>query len=408
LEEEWEVINSAKALWTRTRTEIADDEYNEFYKYLTHDFSDPLTWSHNKVEGKLEYTSLLYIPEKAPFDLWNRESPRGLKLYVERVFIMDEAEQFLPLYLRFVKGIIDCNDLPLNVSREILQQDERVVSIRGALTKRVLNTLNKMATKEPSQYEKFWEEFGEVLKEGAGEDFSNRESLAKLLRFNSTNQSDKPTKNVALDDYLDRSSGSQEKIYYLVADSYENARNSPHLEVYKVNNVEVLLLFDRIDEWVMSMLTEYQGKKFHDVARGEVEVGEEKQDEAESAEEASDHTELNERIKKILSDKVENVRASKRLTESAACLVLGEFGVSSQMRRMMEASGQPVPESKPDFEYNAKHPLIKRLDLEQQEEGFARLLNIIFDQAALAEGRPLEDPSGYVNRLNDLLVDLLN
>ena len=405
---EFETVNSAKALWTRPRGEVTDDEYNEFYKHVSHDFQDPLTWSHNAVEGKLEYTSLLYIPKSAPFDLWNREAPRGLKLYVSRVFIMDEAEQFLPLYLRFVKGVVDSSDLPLNVSREILQQDERVVSIRNALTKRVLNMLDTMASKDKDTYKKFWNEFGEVLKEGAGEDFANREALCKLLRFASTHDDD-PEKHVSLDAYIERIEAEQDKIYYIVADSIDNAKNSPHLEVFKKQGVEVLLLFDRIDEWLMSSLNEYSGKTLQDVMRGDLALpgaagDEESDEEAESTETSA----LTERIKSVLGDRVEEVRPSLRLTDSPACLVLGDFAMGAQMRRIMEASGQALPESKPIFEYNAEHPLVARLDSEPDEDRFSDLLLILFDQASLAEGNALSDAAAYVTRLNTLLLSLMS
>lgn len=404
-EPKWEAVNSAKALWTRSRSDVTDEEYQEFYKHVSHDFEDPLAWSHNRVEGKLEYTSLLFVPKRAPFDIWNREAPRGLKLYVQRVFIMDEAEQFLPLYLRFVKGVVDSNDLPLNVSREILQQDERVTSIRNALSKRVLTMLDNMASKEPEQYQEFWDEFGEVIKEGAGEDFANREALCKLLRFASTDDST-GKKTVSLDAYLERAGDDQEKIYYLVAESYENAKNSPHLEVFKKRGIEVLLLFDRIDEWLMSALTDYDGKQFQDVMRGEVALPD--ADDAEDAGEDQPETgALTERIKDVLGERVESVKVSKRLIDSPACLVLGEFAMSPQMQRIMEASGQPVPDSKPHFEYNAKHPLVQRLDAEADEDRFARLVHILFDQAALSEGGTLEDAPAYVNRLNGLLLELL-
>ena len=411
-EPQWEAVNSAKALWTRSRSDVTDDEYQEFYKHVSHDFEDPLTWSHNRVEGKLEYTSLLFVPKRAPFDVWNREAPRGLKLYVQRVFIMDEAEQFLPLYLRFVKGIIDSNDLPLNVSREILQQDERVTSIRNALTKRVLNMLDAMASKEPERYQEFWNEFGEVLKEGAGEDFANREALCKLLRFASTSQGtpagEPASKDVSLDAYLERAADGQDKIYYLVAESYDNAKNSPHLEVFKNRGIEVLLLFDRIDEWLMSALTEYDGKSFQDVMRGDVDLPEASEEEATDEAEETESAALTERIEGVLGERVESVKVSKRLIDSPACLVLGEFAMSPQMRRIMEASGQAVPETKPHFEYNARHPLLKRLDAEQDEDRFARLVHILFDQAALSEGGTLEDAPAYVNRLNGLLLELLS
>ena len=413
---EWESVNEATALWTRSRSEISDEEYREFYKHVSHDFEDPLSWSHNRVEGRLEYTSLLYLPKRAPFDLWNRESPRGLKLYVQRVFIMDDADQFLPLYLRFVKGVVDCNDLPLNVSREVLQQDERVASIRSALTKRVLTALDGMAKKEPEDYQAFWDEFGEVIKEGAGDEFANRELYRGLLRFASTAGED-ATKNVALKDCLERLVEDQDRIYYLVADSYENARSSPHLEIFRERGIEVLLLFDRIDEWLMTNLPEFDGKAFQDITRaGLVLPGEAAEKTAEGGESAADADKgkdetdddpLAERIKTALADRVEAVRASTRLTDSPACLVQGEFALGRQMQRIMEATGQAFTPPKPSFEYNAGHPLLKRLDRESDEDRFADLVLVLFDQASLAEGDALQDAGAYVNRMNRLLLELL-
>ena len=409
-EPELEAVNSAKALWTRSRSDVEDDEYKEFYKHVSHDFEEPLHWSHNKVEGKLEYTSLLYLPKRAPFDLYNREAPKGLKLYVQRVFIMDDAEQFLPLYLRFVKGVIDSNDLPLNVSREILQQDERVTSIRNAVTKRVLTMLGDMAKKKPEQYQEFWDEFGEVLKEGAGEDFANRESLTKLLRFASTKSDDGAKKSVSLDQYLARKVEDQESIYYLCAETYETASRSPHLEIFKERGVEVVILFDRIDEWLMSMLTDYEGIPFVDVMRGDVTLpGEANADDDKDSDDVNkdDEHPLIERIKPILDDKVAGVRPSKRLTGSPACLVLSEDAMGIQMRRIMEANGQAMPASKPYFEFNPDHPLVQRLDNEADEDRFGELVEVLFDQASLAEGGSLQDPATYVERLNRLLLDLL-
>ncbi|NCF33699.1 MAG: molecular chaperone HtpG [Proteobacteria bacterium] len=409
-EPELEAVNSAKALWTRSRSDVEDDEYTEFYKHVSHDFEEPLHWSHNKVEGKLEYTSLLYLPKRAPFDLYNREAPKGLKLYVQRVFIMDDAEQFLPLYLRFVKGVIDSNDLPLNVSREILQQDDRVTSIRSAVTKRVLTMLGDMAKKKSEQYQEFWDEFGEVLKEGAGEDFANRESLTKLLRFASTKSDDGAKKSVSLDQYLARKVEDQESIYYLCAETYETASRSPHLEIFKERGVEVVILFDRIDEWLMSMLTDYEGTPFVDVMRGDVTLpGEAKADDDKDSDDANkdDEHPLVERIKPILDDKVAGVRPSKRLTGSPACLVLSEDAMGIQMRRIMEANGQAMPASKPYFEFNPDHPLVQRLDNEADEDRFGELVEVLFDQASLAEGGSLQDPATYVERLNRLLLDLL-
>ena len=411
---EWESVNEATALWTRSRSEISDEEYREFYKHVSHDFEDPLSWSHNRVEGRLEYTGLLYLPRRAPFDLWNRESPRGLKLYVQRVFIMDDADQFLPLYLRFVKGVVDSSDLPLNVSREVLQQDERVASIRSALTKRVLTTLDGMAKKEAEDYQTFWDEFGEVIKEGAGDEFANRELYSGLLRFASTNGED-ASKNVGLKDYLERLVEDQDRIYYLVAESYENARSSPHLEIFRERGIEVLLLFDRIDEWLMSNLPEFDGKAFQDITRAGLVLPGEAGDKTAEGEDAqkdaskdeSDDDPLAERIKTALGDRVEAVRASTRLTDSPACLVQGEFALGRQMQRIMEATGQAFTPPKPSFEYNAEHPLLKRLDQESDEDRFAELVLVLFDQASLAEGDALQDAGAYVNRMNRLLLELL-
>jgi len=406
---ELEAVNQAKALWTRARNDVSDEEHAEFYKHISHDFEEPLKWSHNRVEGKLEYTSLLYLPKRAPFDMWNREKPRGLKLYVQRVFIMDEAESFLPIYLRFVKGIVDSNDLPLNVSREILQQDDRVDSIRSALTKRVLNMLETMAKKEPEDYQAFWNEFGETLKEGAGEDFANRETLSKLLRFASTevahDGSDAPEKTVALEAYVERMNEDQEKIYYVTADSYAAAAGSPHLEALKKQGIEVLLMFDRIDEWLMGSVTEFDGKAFQDVARGDIELPDSAVD-ADSDEEDA-NKDLAERIKSALEDRVDSVKTSKRLTDSPACLVLTADDMGAQMRRIMEASGQSMPATKPIFEFNAEHPLVKRLDNEADEDRFKDLALILLDQATLAQGDALGDPGAYSGRLNSLLLELL-
>ena len=393
-----EVINSATALWTRSRSEIKDDEYQEFYKHISHDFEDPLAWSHNRVEGNLEYTSLVFVPRRAPFDLWNRESPRGLKLYVQRVFIMDDAEQFLPLYLRFVRGIVDSNDLPLNVSREILQQDPAVATIRNALAKRVLDTLSRL---DGDDYDQFWDEFGQVLKEGIAEDFANREAIMKLARFSST-EKDGEEQRTSLSDCVGRMQESQKKIYYVIADSLAAARQSPHLEVFKQRGIEVLLLTDRIDGWFMTFVNEFDGKPLQDITRGELDLdGEVK------PEESTDDDALAKRIKQVLEDRVESVRRSTRLTDSPACLVLGEHDMGAQMRRLMEASGQSVPESKPHFEFNPDHPLVSKLDGEADEERFGDLVKLLFDQASLAEGQSLADPGDYVRRVNSLLLELL-
>jgi molecular chaperone HtpG len=400
----WETVNEAKALWTRPRTEISDDEYKAFYKHVSHDFEDPLAWSHNRVEGKLEYTSLLYVPQRAPFDLWNRDRPRGLKLYVQRVFIMDEAEQFLPLYLRFVKGVVDCNDLPLNVSREILQKDERVTTIRAALTKRVLDMLAKLASNEPEKYQTFWREFGEALKEGPAEDFANREGIAKLLRFSST-YDDEALPKISLEDYVSRMREGQDRIYYLVAEAFETARGSPQLEMFRKRGVEVLLLHHRIDDWLMSSLHEFDGKPLTDVMRGELPALPGATPEETVAAAASD--DLLARVEKALGDRVAGVRASTRLVDSPACLVLAEEDMGAQMRRIMEAAGQKLPDTKPHLELNLAHPLLVRLAGETDEGRFGELALLLFEQARIADGGSLRDPGAYVRRVNALLLELL-
>jgi molecular chaperone HtpG len=403
---EYESVNEATALWTRSRTEVSDEEYSEFYKHVSHDFDEPLSWSHNKVEGKLEYTSLLYLPKRAPFDMWNRDMARGLKLYVQRTFIMDDAEQFLPMYLRFVKGVVDSNDLPLNVSREILQQDASVDSMRSALTKRVLDMLGKLAKQEGDDYASFWKEFGQVLKEGPAEDFANKEKIAKLLRF-STTHTDKEEQDQSLEDYLGRMQEGQDKIYYVVAENFNTAKSSPHLEVFRKKGIEVLLLSDRVDDWLMNHLHDFDGKQFQDVARGALDLATESEEEkAEQEKLEKDSEALVERMGKALEEKVAEVRATARLTESPACLVVGDHDMGAQMRRIMEAAGQPVPESKPILEVNPSHPLLEMLDAEQDEDRFADLASIVFDQANLAEGGQLDDPAAYVSKLNKLLLAL--
>lgn len=406
---EWENVNSAKALWTRPKSDISDDEYQELYHHISHDFGDALTWSHNKVEGKLDYTSLLYIPKKAPFDLWNRDRVRGLKLYVNRVFIMDDVEQFLPLYLRFVKGIVDSNDLPLNVSREILQSDSTIENIKTAMVKRVLDMLDKLAKKKPEEYQGFWEEFGQVLKEGPAEDFANKEKIAKLLRFSTSHTGD-AKQDVSLDDYISRMKEGQEKIYYVCADNHQTAKNSPHLEVFRKKGIEVLLLSDRIDEWLMGYLQEFDGKSLIDVARGGLDLGDiDTEEEKQAQEKANDeHKDLLERVKTLFSDEVEDVRMTHRLVESPACVVVGDNDMGAQMRRIMEAAGQEVPDSKPIFELNPDHPLVARLESESNEERFADLANILLEQARLVEGSALSDASGFVSRLNKLLLEMMD
>ncbi len=404
-----EVINTATALWTRSRSDISDDEYKEFYKHVSHDFSDPLTWSHNRVEGNLDYTSLLYIPSRAPFDLYNRDGARGLKLYVQRTFIMDDAEQFLPLYLRFVKGVVDSNDLSLNVSREILQKDPNIDTMRSALTKRVLDMLSKMAKKEPEQYAAFWQEFGQVLKEGPAEDYANREKIAELLRFSSTH-TNQPEQNQSLDAYIERMREGQDRIYYIAAENFNTAKNSPHLEVFRKKGIEVLLLWDRVDEWLMSHLMEYKGKSLQDVGKGELDLGDLDNEEEKKAkeEEAEKLKPLLERVKTELGDQVAEVRITHRLTESPACVVVPEHEMGAQMRRILESAGQKLPESKPIFELNPQHPLVQKLEGETNDGRFGDLARILFDQANLAEGAQLEDPAAYVQRLNRLLLEMSN
>ena len=402
---EYETVNHAQALWTRPRTEVTDEEYREFYQHVSHDHAEPLAWSHNKVEGKREYTSLLYVPSHAPFDLWQREAPRGVKLYVRRVFIMDDAEQFLPLYLRFIKGVVDSSDLPLNVSRELLQQVPEIESMRGALTRRVLELLARIASEEPGKYGTFWKEFGRVLKEGLAEDPANRERLAKLLRF-STTHSERDAQDQSLDDYLSRLQPGQDRIYFIVAESFAAARSSPHLEVFRRKGVEVLLLGERIDEWLVGQLAEYDGKRLQDVTRGDLELGslfteaDRKLKEADLKESKT----LLRRVKEALGDRVNEVRVSSRLTESPACLVLGEQDLSRQMQRLLEAAGQKAPASKPMLELNVQHPLVKYLDALSDAEQFRELALLLFDQALLADGAQLEEPADFVRRLNRLLL----
>ncbi|WP_353979174.1 molecular chaperone HtpG [Salinicola endophyticus] len=398
----WETVNEATALWVRPKAEISDDEYKAFYKHIAHDFSDPLTWSHNKVEGKLEYTSLLYVPERAPFDLYQRDGVRGLKLYVQRVFIMDDAEAFLPLYLRFVKGVLDSKDLPLNVSRELLQKSPQVDSMKSALTKRALDMLKKLA-KDKEAYQTFWNTFGSVLKEGPAEDYANRDKIAELLRF-STTHTDSSVQDQSLADYVERMKAGQQKIYYIVADSFNAARHSPHLEIFRKKGIEVVLLHDRIDEWLMSHLTEFDGKSLADVAKGDLDLDDmadeaEKQAQEETAKAKED---LVKRVKEALGEDVQEVRVTHRLTDSPACVVLPEHEMGFQMRRLMEAAGQTLPEVKPILELNPEHALVARLESADGER-FSDLSRILLDQAVIAEGGHLDDPAAYVKRLNALL-----
>jgi molecular chaperone HtpG len=404
---EWEAINRATALWSRDKSDISDEEYKEFYKHVGHDWEEPLTWAHNKVEGKTEYTSLLYIPKKAPFDLFNRDRQTGLKLYVQRVFIMDDAEQFMPSYLRFVKGLLDSNDLPLNVSREILQDNKITQAIRKGCTSRVLKMLERMGKNKPEEYQTFWNEFGQVIKEGPAEDSVNKEAIAKLLRFSSTH-TDEATQNVSLEQYVERMKEGQDKIYYVVADSFEAAKSSPHLEIFRKKGIEVLLMSDRVDEWMMSHLTEFNEKQLQSITRGGLDLGDLDDEEAKKAQEESEKEVegLVERIKEVLGDKVKEVRFTHRLTDSPACVVADEHDMSSQMQKLMESVGQVAPESKPIFELNPEHQLVKHLNVEQDEDKFLQWSEVLFDQALLAERGSLKDPAGFVARLNKLMLDL--
>jgi molecular chaperone HtpG len=404
---DYEVVNQAKALWARPRSEIKDEEYAEFYQHIAHDFTAPLAWSHNRVEGKREYTSLLYVPARAPFDLMQRDAARGLKLYVKRVFIMDDAEQFLPLYLRFIKGVVDSSDLPLNVSRELLQEDEEVEAIKSGLTKRVLDMLTRLANDEPEKYKTFWKEFGAVLKEGVAEDPANREKLLPLLRFASTHEADnEPT--VSLARYIERLKPQQERIYFLIAESIEAARSSPYIERLKERGIEVLLLADRIDEWIMGQVETFDGKRFKDAARGDLELGSlaSEADKSDADAQLKEHKGLLKRVKDALGDRVLEVRTSTRLTESPAVLILGEHDLRTTMRRVLAAAGQKAPDSKPVLELNVTHPIVKYLDGEKDTAQFAQLAELLYDQAALAEGGQLANPADYVQRLNRLLIRL--
>jgi len=399
---EWQAVNDAQALWTRSKSDLKDEDYQSFYRMVSHDFAEPLAWSHNKVEGKQEYTSLLYIPGMAPMDLYQREGVRGIKLYIKRTFIMDDAEQFLPLYLRFVKGVLDSADLPLNVSREILQKTPAVDSIRAALTKRVLDMLNKLS-KDDESYAKFWSQFGPVLKEGVAEDSGNQEKVAKLMRFaSSVNDDDKQTATLA--GYIERMTDKQTKIYYLTGDSLTVLRNSPYLEVFRKHGIEVLLMADRVDEWMMGYLREFDGKPFQDVARGELDLAElgieEPADKAADQDEKASSEGVSTRIKTLLGERVDAVRTTRRLTDSPACLVIGEHDVGDQMRQIFAAAGQAMPESKPILEINEQHPLVARLDGEADEELAATLAGLLYDQAALAAGKTLDNPAHFVREIN--------
>lgn len=403
----WETINKASALWTRSKDEITEEEYKEFYKHVGHDPAEPLVWTHNRVEGKTEYISLLYIPAQAPFDLFEPHPKHGVKLYVQRVFIMDDAEKLLPRYLRFVRGVIDSNDLPLNISREILQSNKIIDNIRSGSVKKILGLLENLAKNESVKYQEFWSVFGKVLKEGPGEDFANKEKIAGLLRFSSTHN-DSEAQNVSLDDYIARMKAEQEKIYYITADSYTSAKNSPHLEIFRDKGIEVLLLSDRVDEWLMSHLTEHQGKSFVSVAKGELDFGkidgtENKEEQKLKEKEAHD---IVRRIKEVLGDKVEDVRVSHRLTTSPACIVLNEHEMAMYMQHLLRQAGHEVPVTKPILEINPTHPLVQRMEKEEAKDRFQDWANILFDQAILAEGGQLENPAAFVNRLNQMISEI--
>jgi molecular chaperone HtpG len=404
---QYETVNHAQALWTRPRSDVKDEEYKEFYRHITHDFSDPLAWSHGKVEGTKEYTSLLYVPGRAPYDLWHREAARGLKLYVRRVFIMDDAEQFLPLYLRFVKGVVDSADLSLNISREMLQQDAAIDSMRTGLARRVIDLLAKLAKDEPEKYAAFWKEFGTVLKEGPAEDHANRERIAKLLRFSSTH-ADKQEQDVSLEDYVARMKPEQKEIYFVIADSFAAAKSSPHLEVLRTKGIEVLLLSDRVDEWLVDHLREFDGKQLRNVARGELDIGAIQSEEEKQQQEtlSKEHAALVERIKKSLQERVSDVRVTSRLADSPAVLVLNAHDLGAQMRRILEAAGQKVPTTKPALEINVKHPLLQRIESTGEDATFDDLSMLLFEQATLADGGQLAEPAAFVQRLNRLLLTM--
>ncbi|MEA3410981.1 MAG: molecular chaperone HtpG [Pseudomonadota bacterium] len=406
-EAQWETINKASALWSRPKSDISEEEYKEFYKHVGHDFQDPLAWTHNRVEGTQEYTTLLYIPSKAPFDMFDREHMHGVKLYVKRVFIMDDAEQLLPKYLRFVRGVVDSSDLPLNVSREILQSNKVIDNIRGGAVKKILGLLGDMAGKEPEKYVTFWSEFGKVMKEGPAEDFANREQIAGLLRFSSSHD-DKETQAVSLDDYIDRMKEGQEKIYYVTADSFAAAKSSPHLEIFRKKGIEVLLMHDRVDEWLAGNLNEYKGKSLQSVAKGELDLGdvESEDDKKEYEKVEKDAEEVVGRIKNALGDRVDEVRVSHRLTRSPACIVLNEHDMAMYMQHLLKQAGHEMPASRPSLEINPTHPLLGRMGEESDDERFGDWSTMLFEQAVLAEGGQLEDPAGFVTRLNALMMDM--
>ena len=407
VKDELEQINQASAIWSRAKSDITEEQYEEFYKHISHDAEKPLSWAHARVEGRSEYTQLLYIPAKAPFDLWDREHRHGLKLYVQRVFIMDDAEQLLPAYLRFVKGVVDSSDLPLNVSREILQESKDVEAIRKGCINRILGLIEDLSENQPEKYTIFWNEFGRVLKEGVGEDWSNKDRIAKLLRF-ATTSSDTPDQTVSLADYVSRMKEAQDKIYYITAESYAAAKSSPHLEIFRKKDIEVLLLSDRVDEWVTSNLPEFDGKKLVSVAKGDLDLGklndgDEKSDEKQDGD---DNADLVKRVKEALSGRVKDVRVSNRLVDSPSCLIADENEMSMNLSRMLKAAGQEVPNTAPILEINKDHPIVRKMASESDDERFSDWSSIIFDQAMLADGGTLNDPAAFVGRLNKLILDL--
>ncbi len=406
----FEAINSASALWARPKTEISDEEYNEFYKHVAHDYEDPLAHVHSKVEGNHCYTTLFFIPKRAPFDLWDRDKRHGVKLYVRRVFIMDDAEQLMPTYLRFIRGVVDSDDLPLNVSREILQRNKQIDSIRAASVKKVLGALEGLAKNEPEKYAEFWGQFGPVIKEGPAEDAANKERIAKLMLF-ATTKGDGEKQNVSLADYIERMQEGQDKIYYISADSYGAANNSPHLEIFRKKDIEVLLMGDRVDEWMMSYLTEFDGKQFQSIAKGDLnldDLGESEEEKEEAKKQEEEYKDLVTRMKESLGDKVKDVRISHRLTRSPSCLVVEENDMALSMQNILKQAGQNVPTMQPILEVNTDHPLVKQLNDEQDADQFGDWSHVLLDQAMLSEGGQLDDPASFVNRLNDLMLNMVN
>ena len=406
--DELEAVNKASALWVRPKSEIKDEEYNEFYKHVAHDFDEPLSWLHNRVEGTQEYTTLFYLPKRAPFDMFERDQKHGIKLYVKRVFIMDDADQLMPNYLRFIKGVVDSDDLPLNISREILQRNKHIDTIRGASIKKILGHLEKMAKNDPENYATFWKEFGRVLKEGPAEDSANKEKIAKLFRFAST-ANDSDIENVSLDDYISRMKEGQDKLYYITGDSYAAVKNSPHLELFKKKGIEVILMHDRVDEWMMSYLSEYDGKSFVNIAKGELDLGdlEDKEDKEKAEKAAKDYESLLKHMTESLGDKVKEVRVSTRLTDSPSCLVVEQQDMAVSMQKILKQAGHEVPNVEPILEINVEHPLVKRLSDEQDDDKFKDWSHLLFDQAMLSEGGQLEDPVAFVTRINQLLLETM-